>query len=189
VKKESVKFNTGFTPTLTFRKQHGCASTMHSESRCRGFTLIELLVVVAIIGVLSAVVISSLSSAREKAKIIAAKSEMSQLIKAIEVARNETGKTLYGITLSNCTKCYGDATYTLSIQRIISAGGDIYQGIEDIVTDPWGSHYYLDENEGENCNADLLRTDNGKVVYYFTYVTSTCSQNPTGHAPGWVITP
>ena len=162
---------------------------LKSNKGIKGFTLIELLVVIAIVGVLSAVVISSLNSAREKAKIIAAKSEISQLIKAIEVARNETGKTLYAITLDNCTKCHGATAYTTSIQRIITAGGGVYQGIEDIVNDPWGNPYFLDENEGENCNADELKTTNNKVVYHFNYITQTCIQNPTGPAPGWIITP
>ncbi len=161
----------------------------NKENNKKGFTLIELLVVVAIIGILSSVVLASLNSAREKARIAAAKSEMSQLIKAIELARNETGKTLYGITLSNCTICYGDATYTTSIQRIISAGGGVYQGIEDIVIDPWGNHYQLDENEGENCNPDSLRTSNFKLRYNFNYVTQNCIQNPVGPTPGWIIAP
>lgn len=46
---------------------------MLQEKRQRGFTLIELLVVIAIIGVLSSVVIVSLSTARDKGRVAAGK--------------------------------------------------------------------------------------------------------------------
>src|SRR5579864_1092748 len=58
-------------------------------TRSRGFTLIELLVVIAIIGVLAALVITSLSAAQLKAADTQRKSSMHSLSLVIEQYRTD----------------------------------------------------------------------------------------------------
>ena len=57
-----------------------------------GFTLIELLVVVSIIGLLSSVVLASLSGARESARDVVRFNDLGQLETAMEMYLNEKGQ-------------------------------------------------------------------------------------------------
>jgi prepilin-type N-terminal cleavage/methylation domain-containing protein len=69
-------------------------------SRSKGFTLIELLVVIAIIGLLAAVVLASVGSARTKGGVAAAKQEMNSIRTAAELYANTNNG--YGAA-ANCT--------------------------------------------------------------------------------------
>jgi len=62
-----------------------------NDSLKRGFTLIELLVVIAIIGTLSGVVVTSLNSARDRAYLSTARSEMKSMASALELYSIDNG--------------------------------------------------------------------------------------------------
>ncbi len=76
--------------------------------RKKGFTLIELLVVIAIIGILSSVVLASLSSARMKARDARRISDLEQIKIALELYydSNNNYPTVEGAGLNTNAYCY-----------------------------------------------------------------------------------
>lgn len=145
----------------------------------RGFTLIELLVVIAIIGVLSSVVLVAVADIRENSKAAAAQVELKEIERAIVIAQGEERQALRWITNSNCSDCSCRATrldglsdmrnipdtdlcYTRwqsALQNILAGTGGVVSGL-NLLRDPWGSPYMLDENEEEAtpCRKDELRS-------------------------------
>lgn len=83
----------------------------------KGFTLMELLVVVAIIGILAAIVLVSLNSARNKGKNAAIKAQMAQLRSAGE---------MYNEDNSGFTGWCANAEEGRISQGAIDAGGTGY---------------------------------------------------------------
>jgi len=77
------------------------------QNRSRGFTLIELLVVIAIIGILSAVVLASLNTARSKGADAAIQSNLDGIRVQAELYYDGTGATggdnSYGADATACT--------------------------------------------------------------------------------------
>ncbi len=76
---------------------------MAHYNRSRGFTLIELLVVIAIIGILSAVVLASLNTARDKGNIAAIQSNLSAVRTQAEIYYGGTGNNGYGSAGTSCS--------------------------------------------------------------------------------------
>lgn len=140
----------------------------------RGFTLIELLIVIGIIGILSSIVLVSVSQARERALVAKAKSELQSIGTMMDMSRLNTDSVLQDITGRGWSQ--GPCT-SLPDLRGISTSSDCYiqwaEALDAIVLaaqepaanlyrDSWGSPYLLDENEGVTagtpCVQDMLRS-------------------------------
>jgi prepilin-type N-terminal cleavage/methylation domain-containing protein len=132
----------------------------------KGFTIVELLIVIVVVGILAAITIVAYNGVQERARVSSANSDLALLNKAIQVARLNANKNLLSITGSNCTRCFDQARYELTIDNLAAASNMSLERLK--AGDPWGNKYALDENEGEGAspcaNRDSLGlTTSGKT--------------------------
>ena len=94
------------------------------QNHSKGFTLIELLVVIGIIGILSAVVLASLNTARFKGNDAAIQSDLAAIQTQSEIYYGGTGGNSYGAAQATCAAAvFSDPTILKAIAGAKTANG------------------------------------------------------------------
>jgi len=118
------------------------------QARGRGFTLIEIMVVIVILGVLAALVVPSILSRTDDARIVAAKSDIASIRQALKLYRLDNQR--YPTTEQGLNALVVKPTEA-PIPPNWKPGGYL----EKLPRDPWG-HPYQYLNPGLKGDVDVL---------------------------------
>lgn len=155
--------------------------TFKSYKRQTGFTIVELLIVIVVIAILASISVVAFTGIQEKSKVSRANEDLVTLVKAMQIARLNTDKTLMGVTQSGCTRCSGtQAAYDLTLDRIGAASNTNLSALK--AGDPWGNMYVIDENEGESATTPCVR-DGLSVTNAGTHTGLVVPQIPFYNCP------
>ncbi len=119
----------------------------------RGFTLVELLVVVAIIGILSALLLSSLRSAMSNGKRAQCASQLHQLHVAFTLYANDNSSNFPNINNDAPDGAQGFAAYLSNY--VENTNPALFRCTNPSGTAPTDSYYYLNDNFNDNKPAGL----------------------------------
>lgn len=128
----------------------------------KGFTLIELLVVVAIVGILSGVILVSLNTARQKARIANIKANLKNMISQAGIFSIDTG--------SYANFCL-DPKIVAMKDSIVNSGGTVNCFSTSSTTNglSWAVSAFLNSDNTKNYSVD----QNGIVIWDETDFTSS----------------
>ena len=122
-----------------------------------GFTLIELLVVIAIIGVLAAVVLVSLNSARSKSRDARRLADVRQLMTALELYYNDNSG--YPTSLGALTAGNYIGTIPAPLAGAAPCGGTVYTYAA--TTTAYTINFCLENNTGGFSSGARTATEKG----------------------------
>ena len=119
-----------------------------SERRSPGFTLIEIMAVVLIIGLLSTIVGAAIFRQVDRARVTAARAQLSSLEGVLELYRMDNGKFP---TTEQGLLALVEAPTSEPVPRNYPAGGYLKDG--RLPLDPWGEPYHYEIPGASNPHA------------------------------------